>query len=801
MGNSYMPQIQMPIFPVGTTLITNELAFEKRENQVVYFNGHLPVFTHDVSDIASFRLFTTQLIINGTASQGDISRAFGISLTTIKRCVKRYYEHGASAFFVARPKREGKKLTDARLIEAQTLLDQGKNVPEISEQLGVLQTTLHKAISSGRLRKCINRPREITDHSPNDRASSDNTEDDNHYSHKAFNKNGYSDYRAICKSDIETPSEIIQPANVSTKSQRSEADCQGVFGVATLRKMDRIAAAIGAIESAPLRFDAVDDVPMGGVLCAIPALLSFGLLSHTRETFLLPKGFYPVETIFLVLALLALARVRSLESLRYQAPGEWGKLIGFDRIPEVKTMREKLDLLCEEPGRAQRWSSTLAKEWMSTSSEAAGTIYVDGHVRVYHGHLTKLPRRYVARERLLLRGTTDYWANAMDGQPFFVVTQAVDPGLLNVLHDDIIPRLKSDIPDQPTKEALDANPYLHRFTIVFDRAGYSPDFFKKMWAERIAVITYRKFTNEQNDNELWEDDEFKSCRVALFNGEEIDLDLAERGTRLSNGMWVREVRHRDKGGHQTSIIATDFVNSLCKIAAWMFARWCQENFFKYMLQHFGLDRLIEYGTEPLPDTTRVVNPAWRKLDGEVRKIAALMAKEKAKFGALHLPFEPEISDQETKIHETQKGQILLLIQEYQNELDKLKESRKATSKHIEIKDLPEQDRFSQLRNDKKHLIDTIKMIAYRAETALAKIAGEKLARVRDESRAWVRGLFQSSVDLMPDYEKKTLTVRIHRQATTAHDAVLDFVCNELTETECIYPGTNLRLIFQPIGSA
>ena len=128
------------------------------------------------------------------------------------------------------------------------------------------------------------------------------------------------------------------------------------MGVGTLRTLDRVAAAVGLLESAQLQFEPVDDVPLGGVLCALPALLGFGLLRHTRDTFSLPKGFYPVETIFLVLAFLALSRIRSLEGLRYQAPGEWGKLLGLDRIPEVKTMREKLDLLCQEPGQVERWS-------------------------------------------------------------------------------------------------------------------------------------------------------------------------------------------------------------------------------------------------------------------------------------------------------------------------------------------------------------------------------------------------------------------------------------------------------------
>jgi hypothetical protein len=140
--------------------------------------------------------------------------------------------------------------------------------------------------------------------------------------------------------------------------------------VATTRSIERVAAAVGLLQEAPIKFEPVADVPLGGVLCALPALLGFGLLRHTRESFTLPPGFYPIETIFLVVAFLALARIRSLEALRYQAPGEWGKLLGLDRVPEVKTLREKLSILCAEPERPRAWSSTLARD--SVRREPAG---------------------------------------------------------------------------------------------------------------------------------------------------------------------------------------------------------------------------------------------------------------------------------------------------------------------------------------------------------------------------------------------------------------------------------------------
>jgi transposase-like protein len=150
-----MPQVQLPVFPAGTTSITPDLAFEKRDGRVVYFNGHLPVFLHAVEDVGAFRLFTSQLIVNGVASQRQIVETFGVPLVTVKRCVKRLREQGAGVFFQPARRKQGSKLTPERLTQAQSLLDLGRSVPVISQELGVLKSTLHKAIDDGRLRQSV----------------------------------------------------------------------------------------------------------------------------------------------------------------------------------------------------------------------------------------------------------------------------------------------------------------------------------------------------------------------------------------------------------------------------------------------------------------------------------------------------------------------------------------------------------------------------------------------------------------------------------------------------------------------
>jgi transposase len=146
-----MPQVQLPIFPSGCCRINADLAFEQRDKRVTYFNGHLPVFTHEAEDLQAFRMFTSQLIANGSATQGDISKAFGVSLTTIKRYLKKFRQGGVRSMFVAAARRRGSKLTPEVLAEAQRRLESGQTVPAISQALEVLPTTLHKALDDGRL--------------------------------------------------------------------------------------------------------------------------------------------------------------------------------------------------------------------------------------------------------------------------------------------------------------------------------------------------------------------------------------------------------------------------------------------------------------------------------------------------------------------------------------------------------------------------------------------------------------------------------------------------------------------------
>lgn len=567
------------------------------------------------------------------------------------------------------------------------------------------------------------------------------------------------------------------------------------MGVATTNPELRLLAAVGEVEEAPSHFQACDDVGFGGVLLALPALLSCGLLKYAPRFFTLPPGYYGLRHIFTMLAFMAMCRIKSIEKLASTAPGEWGKLLGLDRCPATRTMRAKIKLL--SAGEVEGWASILGEDWMKEGPGNAGILYIDGHTRVYHGSQTKLPLHYVARQRLCMRATSDYWVNGFDGLPFFKVNCAADPGMIHVIENEIVPRLEKQVPGQPSARELRANPYLSRFRLVFDREGYSPAFFRRMNEKRIAVQTYRKYAKDE-----WEPAEFAPHAVRLTSGETAEMQLAERGTLIGGKsdarIWVREIRKLTGSGRQIAIASTEWEASPAEIAGPQFGRWYQENFFKYAREHFNLDRLIDYQTEEVDDTIRVVNPRWRELDSEIRKRAARLGRKKRELGRLVLKEQP--TAREIERHIEKAAALGEQIERETGETEKLKAERKQVGKHIQIKDLPEEERFQKLAHRSKHFIDILRIIAYRAETAMADIVRGPLGEHhRDEARAFIQKICTTEANLRPDPQAGTLNVEIHALATPKDNRILQMLCEEINSTQTLYTGTDLRLAFSLVS--
>jgi hypothetical protein len=551
---------------------------------------------------------------------------------------------------------------------------------------------------------------------------------------------------------------------------------------------------LGAGGPATPSFQAACDVPHAGVLAAIPALLANGLFTHVEEHFEAPRGYYPLTQLFLMLAFMILTRIKSVEQLRYQPCGEWGRLLGLDRIPEVRTLREKIEGLAMSQN-VTAWSQAMGQHWMDLDPTLTGLLYVDGHVRAYHGEQTCLPERFSSRDRLCVRSLMDYWVNDRDGHPFFVVTALGTEGMIHHLRTQIVPRLIKEVPAQPSEEQLQADQSLHRFVIVFDREGWSPEFFAMLWLEhRIAVLTYRKGRYEP-----WETDCFSSHAVELPHAQCVEMNLAEKSCALLGGqVAAREIRRLSTDhSHQTAIITTCQRESSEALAGHMFARWSQENFFRYASEELAIDRLGGYGLTPPAPETSVINPLWRVHRHKAQRLRAQRAALQAQRGRIAVK---ESAGGDVAAFLLQISQIEEKLQAAELELKQENACLRTLPRRVPIGSLPEAQRPQLIAPSRHQLLNTLKILAYRSETALVTLLREKLGR-SDDARALAKDLLCHQADLLPDLAQGILLVRLHHFTNPQSSRAVGHLIDHLNKTATRYPGTNLILKYQLVSQA
>jgi hypothetical protein len=300
----------------------------------------------------------------------------------------------------------------------------------------------------------------------------------------------------------------------------------------------------------------------------------------------------------------------------------------------------------------------------------------------------------------------------------------------------------------------------------------------------------------------WPESEFADTPVTLPSGDKVSLKLAERGSWIGDrkkGLWVREVRKLTTGGHQTSLISTAYSRTAPVDAAGLFSRWAQENFFRYAMQHFAIDLLSEYGTEKIPGTHRpVVNPARRTLDSRRRSLQSQLTRRQAQYAALTL--HPQSDPAEVPRWERRKAEFVEEIESLERSLQEVKQQQQQTASHLAWEELPEEAQCERLAPGRKRLLDTVKMIAYRAETALVGIVREALSRA-DDARSLVRDLFRREADLVPDAAADRIQVRVHAFSNPRLNRAIGHLLEHLNAAESTYPGTRLRLTYTLAGTA
>ena len=505
---------------------------------------------------------------------------------------------------------------------------------------------------------------------------------------------------------------------------------------------------------------------LGGALY-FPALESMGLLEAARECFRLPNSeLFGVRAVMLTLFYLTLLGKTTVEAAKHLSRWEFGPLIGVVRAPAVKTLRRKLAELVAQ-AQATHFGELLSRRWVEQGVLATAFLYVDGHMKLYTGK-RKLAEVWNSQRRMPLPGVLNYFVNDQQGRPLLFVTEEANARLANVM-----PRMVKAI-----REVLGDR----RFSVIFDRGGYDGKLFDWLGEQGIDFITY------QRGNPKLALDRFvrRECR---FEGKRVRMQLAEDKVKVGgSGPWRRIVL-RVGDGHQTPIL-TSLGDELgaARIASLILARWRQENFFRYMREHHGLDQLLGYAHAAADGARLVANPERKAVERELKLRRQELAARRAELGqaVLDEPLDGGRSSHGLKV--AQKGKVSRM-RSLEAAIAELVERQRALPTKVPLADVGKRE---VMRLEQKAIIDRVKLTAYNAEEWLLDRLLPHYPNPHD-----IRALLRSFAELSGELRTvgNRVVVILDPPDTPLHRRALRGLCQDLNQIGATFPGTDLPVVY------
>lgn len=741
--------------PESRTVVVNDGVSYRTEGTTRVISVHGVVFAHyDTGDRPAEMYAMVTLVDAGYADQNDVARAFGCSTRSLRRH-HAYYEAAGLAALVRSPGRPpsswhrspGSRRRDQTILALKT---RGASNRTIAGKLGIDERVVRRT-----LRRLGCRP-------PGD-------------ARLPFSEQ--TPTMPAAETGITGRPQVVTPQRVTpggpTTADVAEAVPLSLDLDPLNRSMDRLLAAMGQLEDAAPLFAATDALPGAGVLLGVPALIASGLLSVAHQVYgSLGPAFYGLRTTLVAYVLLVLLRIPRPEMLKEHAPGDLGRVIGLDRMPEVKTLRRKLARLAAMK-RGHELGRQLAERRIAVRGRIVGFLYVDGHVRAYHG--TRLiAKTYVTRARTAGPATTDYWINDRKGDPLFVVTAEANATMTRML----VPILEELRPLFGARR---------RLTVVFDRAGWSPKLFRQIVGMGIDILTYRKGRCRRVAEKR-----FVLCATRV-DGRRVEYLLHDQPVRFLKGTCrLRQVTRLTETAHQTAILTSRWDLRAVMVAYRMFERWRQENFFKYMREEFLVDTLTDYGVEPDDPHRLVSNPARKAADQDVRQARVHLARLREAYGATALDYlDGRTPTMRAFTHE--EKQIHREVQDVADRVAMLVAHRKSLPARIPLSEAPAAAEAVKLSTERKHLTNILKMVAFQAEGSLVELLEPHYARNDDEGRTLIQTALRSAAAIEPTADE--LCVTLAPLSSPHRSEAIRALCDQLNMTRTVFPGTKQRLRF------
>jgi transposase len=767
--------------PDDRTFLNASVWFVDSDGYRVVFRWHEPIYSVALTDEVHLRLVAVALRQSGLATQEEICRAFGHTVSTQARWERQYRKHAIDGLMPKKPSGRRPELDKSQEGFVGKWFRAGCSNREMAKQLGVDEATIRRTLKRlGLARK----PAAIPQMLPQIEGPSSETPAPEAIEPvpptQAERMVDGSAKRASSAAVAAVPSpepcgqgipvSVESPAVSSFTLDYDPHDRSG----------DRLLACEGLLEDAVPLFADAECLPRAGVLLAVPLLVGHGLIAAFVKVYgSLHPSFYGLRTIVVTLFLAALLRIKRPEHFKEYRPEELGAILGLDRAPEVKTVRRKFARLAGMQ-RGTQLMEELARRRIAADEDRVAFLYVDGHVREYHGKFPLFEAKKAQRQ-VVTPAATDTWVHDADGEPLLVVTSEINAKLTQVL-EPILADVRRLVGDQ------------RRMTVIFDRGGFSPKLFARLIAAGFDVITYRKgkvrklpaekFAKQRQKIEGgWR--QYQVCdRPRVRVGALFAEGKGRRKKAHKRHLWMREVRVLRDDGRQTPILTNRHDLSGVMVAYRIFHRWRQENYFKYAGEEFALDALVEYGAEEIAQSTDRRNPQWLRLTRRLQEARAEVRRLEGELGQ-EIAINDEAKRPTMRGFKIAHAGLRAQLQKAETRIERLLEQRRKTPKRI-----PATDRKT-LKTEKKRIADAIKMAAYHVETQLMGMLQDHYARTGEEGRTLLHAAFQSPARL--EVAEDELRLTIAAQSSPHRTAALAALCEQLDALAVPFPGTHLRL--------
>lgn len=565
-----------------------------------------------------------------------------------------------------------------------------------------------------------------------------------------------------------------------------------VLAAPVKRSAERGLARQGLLAEAVPVFTPAARVPLAGLLFAVPGLEATGLLACAREVYgTLPDGFYGLDTMLVEGVFRALAGQPRAEGAARFAPADLGRVLGMDRGPEVKTIRRKIGQLAAG-NQASGLLAGIAAHHLAGHNAAVGddndaglVLYVDGHVRAYQG-TRKIAKTHLSRLRFPAPATVETWVSDAAGDPVLVVMSEPGASLAMELRR-LLPQLRAAVGDG------------RRVLVGFDRGGWSPALFAHMYEHGFDVLTWRKGAAEDIAAAEFAETEFvdEAGRQHAWNLADTIVDLP-----LKDGSMfaMRQVTRLDtKNGHrkQVHVLTTRTDLSAAEVVYRMGSRWRQENYFRYARGHLGLDSHDSYAAAGDDPDRSVPNPAKARAHQKVKTATAHADREKARAEGGLLAAQTPARGQSTAMVTNQLyNTVTAGWHAAEDDLTAARAAHAGLPARVRLGDLaPDQQ---VLDTETKLIFHALKIAAFNTTTAIARDirVHSGYARADQEAYTLTRQVLTHTGDIIPDTDANTLTVRLDSLPTGRETAAIAQLCEHLTATNTVYPGTDLAMRYE-----